>query len=607
INTLAVVAIGFAGTSIALAPGFSILYGAKGGIYWGVIYSLFGLMLYANIFAKFIRRSGALTLPEYFETRYNGKIRSLIAFTTVIGMCGILANNVAVISSITAGYTGWSVLLIRAAAFLIILAFATMSGLWATSITDFIQVSIGTIAVPVFFFILMNKFGGFEYFNNWVTGNWFNVGLGGNTLSGFTLEYPSILTFMVLFGTALVWGNNYYWIKISSCRNESIARKSYTIGSIYLILVFMIPLSLIGIFAGTNMPEMFTLAGGSLDHTAAYGTIARVVSPWLGSLFIVGAAAAGLSTSSTAALGATSTATRDIYQRLINKEDSSLKASRLIMALVVILTWILTFFPGGPTYLFAFANAWLTPPAVLLLLGAFWPRFNSRGAFWGVITGMTSMVILTFTQLTGVFDVGQWTHMAIVGFLITLIVGVIVSLTDSPKYYGDSDWEIEATKNNRKDIEINNFDLDVLSMLRTGHRYLADITDGLEIDSNFSSASIEKLDKGGYIERKGLRGSKFYTFDITEKGEKVLPGLNDKEENMIADNLNPKYVRFLKLLTIDSDNLEKFFKENNMSSLSVTSMVSHLVRNNYITEKGLFKRKVDITKKGRKMVKKYSS
>lgn len=150
INTLGVVAIGFAGTSITLAPGFSVLYGVKGGIVWGVIYSIAGLMVYANIFSNFIRRSGAQTLPEYFETRYNGKVRGLIAVTSVIGMCGILANNIVSLSSIVSGYTGWSTTIITGAAFLVILIFATMSGMWATTITDFIQVSIGTIAVPVF-------------------------------------------------------------------------------------------------------------------------------------------------------------------------------------------------------------------------------------------------------------------------------------------------------------------------------------------------------------------------------------------------------------------------------------------------------------------------
>ena len=58
-------------------------------------------------------------------------------------------------------------------------------------------------------------------------------------------------------------------------------------------------------------------------------------------------------------------ANRDIYQRLINpKADAkkSLKMSKIIMLLIGVVTFVLCQFPGGPTYLFAFANCWLVPP-----------------------------------------------------------------------------------------------------------------------------------------------------------------------------------------------------------------------------------------------------
>lgn len=610
INTLGVVAIGFAGTSITLAPGFSILYGVQGGIIWGVIYSLAGLMVYANIFSKFIRRSGAQTLPEYFETRYDGKVRGLVAITSVIGMCGILANNVISLSSIVSGYTGWPTFIITGAAFLVILIFATMSGMWATTITDFIQVAIGTIAVPVFLGILMWKYGGFEFFETWRGGDWVNTGLAGAQMPMTTLKYPSALTFIILFGTALVWGNNYYWIKMASCRNEGVAQKSYTIGSIYLIVVFMIPLSIIGIYAGTIMPESFTLLGGKIAHTAAYGVIAKTIPPILGSLFIVGASAAALSTASTSAMGATSTATRDIYKRMINKEASpekTLKASKISMTLIIIVTWFMTFFPGGPTYLFAFANAWLTPPAVLLMLGAFWPRFNAKGAYWGALAGMLTMVVLTILELTKVFNIGQWTHMAIVGFVVSLVVGVIVALATPANYYSKAGWNRKADKNNRENVKLDELDLRILDMIRVGHQYLADINDGLGLDSKVSGASIEKLDKGGYIERAGLTGSKFFTFTITTKANEVLPSLNNVEVKLLEDNLNTKYIKFIELTKNNPEKIGTFAKEYKMSSLQMSSMISHLSRRGYVKETGMFRRFVKLTDKGNSVLQKYAS
>ena len=238
-----------------------------------------------------------------------------------------------------------------------------------------------------------------------------------------------------------------------------------------------------------------------------------------------------------------------------------------------------------------------------MLLGAFWPRFNSRGAVWGVLAGMVTMVILTITELTQVFNIGNWTHMAIVGFLVSLIVGVIATLTAPPKYYGSSDWDIKANKNNRKDVKLDELDLKVLAMINVGHQYLADISDGLNVDSKVSHSIIEKLDQGGYIERAGLRGSKFFTFSITEKGKEVLPSLNEIEAKMAEDYLNTKYVNFLDMALNRPDEIGLFAKNHNMSSLQMSSMISHLNRRGYIKEKGMFRRKVEVTDKANKYYK----
>ena len=79
INIMGVSAIGFAGTTVSLAPGYAILYGIKGSLIWGCIYSAFGLILYGLLFSNFVRRCGAQTLPEYLEMRYDGRVRNVVA------------------------------------------------------------------------------------------------------------------------------------------------------------------------------------------------------------------------------------------------------------------------------------------------------------------------------------------------------------------------------------------------------------------------------------------------------------------------------------------------------------------------------------------------
>jgi SSS family solute:Na+ symporter len=267
----------------------------------------------------------------------------------------------------------------------------------------------------------------------------------------------------------------------------------------------------------------------------------------------------------------------------------------------------MTFFPGGPTYLFAFANAWLTPPAVLLFLGAFWPRFNTRGALWSVFSGMLSMVILTGLELTKIFVVSAYTHMAIVGFAITLVVGILAALSDKPNYFAHPEWQLQVSDYNRKKVSLTEFDQKVLAMINTGHQYMADLCDGLNVSSTVTSLSIEKLDQGGFIERAGLVGSKFYTFTVTEKAKKVLPQLDAESTRMLEDYLSPVYLDFLTIAAENPSVLGNFAKENKLGSLQMSSMISHLARRGYIKEKGLFKRKVEITQSGIQIVKKYAS
>jgi SSS family solute:Na+ symporter len=143
-------------------------------------------------------------------------------------------------------------------------------------------------------------------------------------------------------------------------------------------------------------------------------------------------------------------------------------------------------------------------------------------------------------------------------------------------------------------------------MIRIGHQYLADISDGLKVDAKLSNLSIEKLDQGGYIERAGLVGSKSFTYNLTEKAIDVLPQLSEIDSKMIEDYLVPKYYKFMEMAENSPEKIAKFAKEYNMASLQMSSMVSHLNRRGYIKETGIFKRQVEITEKGKAMIQKYA-
>ena len=614
INMIGVCAIGFAGTTIALAPGFTIQFGLTASWTWGIIYGVCGLLIFGLLFAKFIRLCGAQTLPEYLEMRYSSKVRSVVAITSVVGMAGILANNIVSCTNAISAFTGWNGTVVMAVIFLVIIAFTFISGLWATTLTDFFQVTLGVIIIPMLLILLAQRYGWIDALNEaWPGGNIFAAGLTGATLKGPALTYPSVLNFIICFAAALVWGNNYYWMKIANCRSEKVATKSFVIAAIILIVVFCIPLGLVGAYAGAFLGDAFAApyGSGSVAPTGAYGLIATIFPALLGSFIVIGAVAASISTASTSALGASAVANRDIYQRLINPNadaTTSLKASKWIMVLIGVLTWVLCLFPGGPTYLFAFANCWLVPPAILLGLGVLWPRFNSRGAIWGALAGMITMAVFTLLgDVFKIFVVGNYIYLATLGFVVTLVVAVIASLTAKPKYYGEASWERVPTATNRKNVQLSDMDKQILDMIRLGHCYLSDLTDSLGVDSKTTSASIENLDQGGYIVRAGMRGVKFYTFSITEKGLAALPALTGVEADMAKEGLSPLYVQLLAIVDKNPENQAQFLQQNGIKSMRMSAICSHLTRNGYVVEGGLFKRKLRITDKGKAAVQKYAA
>ena len=134
-------------------------------------------------------------------------------------------------------------------------------------------------------------------------------------MPGMKLTYPSVLNFIICFAAALVWGNNYYWMKIANCRSEKVAKRSFVIASIVLVIVFMLPLCFVGGYVGAFHSDSLTYNGGTIAATGAYGLIATTFVPLFGALVVISAVAASISTASTSALGASAVANRDIYQR----------------------------------------------------------------------------------------------------------------------------------------------------------------------------------------------------------------------------------------------------------------------------------------------------
>lgn len=208
------------------------------------------------------------------------------------------------------------------------------------------------------------------------------------------------------------------------------------------------------------------------------------------------------------------------------------------------------------------------------------------------------MAVFELLELTGVFVVGSYIYLATLGLIVSFVAAIIASLFGKPKYFGASDWERVPNDHNRENITLDATDKEALRLICVGHKYMADITDYMGLDSKVTDAAIEHLDRGGYIQRAGLNMSKLYTFSATDKGRAVI-GLSGNDAKLASVGLTPDYVEFLKLVkTGDAHKQNEWIAAKKIRSMQMAAISSHLTREGYIKEKGLMRRKYEITEKG---------
>lgn len=598
VNIFGVAAIGFAGTLIVLVPGWTVGFGLMDGFFFGFAYGILGLLLYGVIFTPFIRRSGAQTLPEWLEVRFDSKTRTVITFATVLGLLGILANNIVSMAITVSGFTGWNPTVTSIIIYAIFLVFTFMGGFWAVTMTDFVQMIIGLIAIPLLIIAIINNFGPLgDALAAWPSGNVLLKGITGNSMAKLSIVYPSYFTIILLFGCFLVWGNNYYWLRAASCRSERVAKWSYVGGALLLVFFMCVLLGVVGIYAGSYMTDVF--AGGT-PPTAAYGVMLRQVPVFIASLALLGALAASISTATTAHMGATSTTVRDIYGRLINKnatEKQTMRATKAIMVILVIFVLLLTFYPGGPTYLFAFATAWLGPPAIMVILGAFWPRCTKEGAFWGGLIAIIVMTVLTILSLTGTYNLAATlgTHLGVVGFVITLPLMIIISFVTKANYYAESSWDLRGEAS--EEVKLNELQQKSLDLISLGFDTLGELTDYLSLDSSETSNIIEFLDMSRLIYRDSKKGKGFYSFGLSESGKKQTTGGLSLGLEIVKDNITSIDVKIIDAIKSGNKAINGVVKEEGITSLHFSVIVSRLIKMGYLSESGLMKRKLSVTTK----------
>jgi sodium/proline symporter len=410
---------------LAFVTGMSAFWVGVGCVS-GIAFSWFAI---ARRLREETERYGALTLADYFESRYDDTTRTLRMVATVIILFFFtfyVAAQFLAAGKVLNFYLGVTPLQGMLIGAVLVLFYTIAGGLYAVAWTDLVQGIIMLFTLLVLPLAILAEVGG----------------LGGMTarLAEFGDSYVSVAS------------GETRWLAISGVLGSLGIGLGY-MGQPHLVLRFMAITSpkdvgkgrMIAIgwaiiaFGGAIMVGLTGLAfhgpdalgDGKLiaDQEQLMPMLAKSFMPaWLAVIMICGAIAAMMSTADSQLLSSASAVSEDIYRRMINphaSQKSLLRISRLATLAVGLVALLLAWRANALVYslvLYAWAGlgAAFGPP---LLLSLWWRRTSRLGVLSGFIVGTVTVLVWYNVPV-----LKAQLYEMIPGFLLSLIATVAFSL-----------------------------------------------------------------------------------------------------------------------------------------------------------------------------------
>jgi len=370
----------------------------------------------------------ALTIPEYFENRFNDTSQLIRTFGTIIivffftfYVCAQFIGAGKVLN-VTFGMPQiWGMIL----GAVIILFYTIMGGFMAVAWTDFFQSLLMLCTLVLLPIIALVEFGGWDKIIAYVSST------QPSHLSLVGGEIGIYAALSVISG--LAWGLGYMGqphllVRFMAIKEPDELRKGAVIGISWAVLAFW----------GAMFIGLFGLAIYQSDMVSDPEKIMPMMAThllpgWLAGILISGAIAAMMSTADSQLLVATSAVSKDIYHNFINRKASEkrlVSVSRMVTFLIGIIAFVIAIYSQELVFtMVGFAWSGLGSafgPALLLTL--WWRKTTKEGVLAGMIVGTISVIIWHFTpNLKGlVYELAP-------GFVMAFLAVWLVSLATQEK------------------------------------------------------------------------------------------------------------------------------------------------------------------------------
>jgi SSS family transporter len=360
------------------------------GVSWG--FGWFGVwagwVVSAMFVAPRLRKFGALTVADYVGTRFASEsARTLAALLIIVCYSILLTAQFQAIGEIASAVFGVSprtamALLLASTGF-----YTALGGVRSSSYIEFVQTLIMILALVFAVPVVLSHTGGLTALGEY-------VGSIEPRVTGWWFTWQEILATSLAFGLGIA-AAPYEMTRYYSMRDVATVR--YAIGISMMLQVCIAACVLI---LGIGMRGIYPYLPSSDQASSIMAS--TVMSPLLGSLFLIAMLSAIMSTVNSILLVTGGAFAHDLYKRLINPTASQARlvwVNRIsIVVLGIIPFWAAGLKLGDVQAIVVeqakFIASFFFVPVVV---GLNWKRGTKEGALWSMGVGFLGCLVWTFT------------------------------------------------------------------------------------------------------------------------------------------------------------------------------------------------------------------
>ena len=369
---------------------------------------------------------GFLTMADYLTDRYHSKnmsgVLGVMMLFFLVPMMGAQIIGAGVIVHVFTGLPGWVGVVGMG---IIVILYCMTGGMKGAMMTDVIQGSLMIATAVVTFIVSVVMGGGFSNINHTL-----------QSMNEAYLTFPGANGYMpwtyyvsnIVLWSFFTMGQPHLFTKFFAMKDHKTMFKAILLGTA-------------GMFFSATLIEWAGVNGiASIQNIEKADQIIpmilqRGLNPFLASIFIAGIVAAGMSTIDGILVTTTGAVTRDIYQKIINKDatdESVMKMSKVVTVIIgIIVICFGVFQPGSIFEINLFAFSGMAIFVVPILFGIYWKKATAKGAIAAVIVGIISLLLFTLNPSVKALAMGF--HALFPTTIIASIVMIVVSkFTETP-------------------------------------------------------------------------------------------------------------------------------------------------------------------------------